>query len=295
MPPSVLCEGLYRRARASAAAAFRLQPPTWRDALLAHVDVDGVVDKRRLERAGRGLGNAVGWHVVFRRLVCAREGQVRYDRGDIVAVVALDVLPTLRGLLHERSRRFARGGGDARDDFAGLLGGDELPDSVGCDDDEAVAVGVRRGRRGRAELKLLDVGVRNHAVLFALAIADRARHGEADLSVGPHARRARARRGRDRAARRHDAGRLDWVVRLAVLGQVLGDNLAALGGAHHRARVDDDGGAATRACEAAAVARENLRGGRGARREAAWPEGGRGIGAGSARHSRRPLCRARCA
>jgi len=71
-------------------------------------------------------------------------------------------------------------------------------------------------------------GVRNDAVLFAEAVANRARHGEADAAVGPHARGpAVGPRRAHGAARLEDALLLARAVGLVVVREVGGDDAAA--------------------------------------------------------------------
>mmetsp|Transcript_9917 Transcript_9917/g.32792 ORF Transcript_9917/g.32792 Transcript_9917/m.32792 type:complete len:498 (-) Transcript_9917:79-1572(-) len=236
------------------------------DALLAHVDVDGVVDEGGVQAGTRrGLADHVERGG---RVLGVGEGQVRHDGRDVVPVVSLNVFPPLRRLLHERGRRPGGRARDGRHNLARLLRRDELPHAVRRHDQELVAVARLRRRLQR---EVLDVRVGDDAVLFALPVADGARHGEADLAVGPDAGRPGADGSRDGPPRRQDASCLGGRVWLAVLGQVVSHNLAVEGRAHHGARVaragrpeggavqvNDDGCAATCAGEPAVVAGHHI-------------------------------------
>mmetsp|Transcript_1205 Transcript_1205/g.3062 ORF Transcript_1205/g.3062 Transcript_1205/m.3062 type:complete len:258 (-) Transcript_1205:364-1137(-) len=193
-------------------------------ALLLPLDV-GVEFRLRLARL------AVRVRHVGQRLNGRKETD---DRGDIIPIIPLLLLPAQRRLRNESLARCRRVAAVLLDDADRLLAADELPNAVRRQDDASVNGG---------HFFLSDLRLREHAKLRDRVVANRSRHCQPRpqaVREPPHARGAvRLRRLAHEAAVRLDPLPLLGVVRLLVLGEI--DRFPILAwlflAAHHSSRV----------------------------------------------------------
>ena len=187
-------------------------------------------------RGAGGSKQGVSDHMTTRREQAGRDASTAWDRRDLVpgngrrgsgAGIWEGRRAARRATRPLESAHATDSGEGGREEGGGgacLLRGDELPDAVGGDDDELIAVAISMGRFERV---LFYLWIWDHSEALCLAVPDRTRHSKPDASVDPHARgRQTARPGRrDNATRRLDALALYRQVRLVVVAQVEGSYL----------------------------------------------------------------------